>query len=117
MLSSVRNARNFLLMSPWAFSANFVKVSNIGLIDVGGHGEREQRVTFRFRFLSAKPVKMAFAQLEMLQKPEDRGLADRMNAIVNSELGRLRDLPEPSGGALKSVQSVRAIRIPRRAPA
>jgi hypothetical protein len=87
---SEKECQKLLTKSPWAFSVNFVKVSNIGLIDVGGHGEREQRVTFRFRFVSAKPVKMAFAQLEMLQKPEDSGLADRMNAIVNSA-GELED--------------------------
>jgi hypothetical protein len=68
--------------SPWVFSNTFSEVSGFGMQP--GQAEREKRVTFRFRALSAKPIRMAFGRLELLQKPNEPGLSARIEAIVNS---------------------------------
>jgi len=108
-----KECKDLLTKSPWVFSNRFVQVSNIGRIDVGAHGERERVVVFRFRFLSAKPVRMAFAQLQMLQKPGDVELADRMKSLVDSS-AELRDqialqiefsVDPPSDNALRDIHS------------
>jgi len=64
-----KECTSVLTKSPWAFSNSFGAAQNLGMIETGARGEREQTVTFRFRFLSAKPVRMAFTRLQLLKNP------------------------------------------------
>ncbi len=74
-----------LTKSPWAFASSFEgNVSNLGMIQTGVRGEREQRVTFRFRFLSAKPIRMAFTRLQLLKNPAGAPSEARLRELVDS---------------------------------
>ncbi len=73
-----------LTKSPWAFASSFETVGNLGMIDPGARGEREQRVTFRFRFLSAKPIRMAFTRLQLLKNPAGAPSEARIRELVDS---------------------------------
>jgi len=73
-----------LTKSPWTFSNSFGDVTNIGMIETGGHGEREINVTFRFRFLSAKPVRAAFTRLRVLKNPTSAPPEDKIRQLVES---------------------------------
>jgi len=75
--------RRVLTKSPWAFSNSFGNVANLGMIETGGRGERETNIIFRFRFLSAKPIRMAFVRLQSLRLPGGMPYA-QMQQMVES---------------------------------
>jgi hypothetical protein len=79
---SQRECERVLTSSPWVFSATFSEVSGFGMNP--GQSEREKRVTFRFRALSAKPIRMAFGRLEMLEKPNEPGISSRIEEMVQA---------------------------------
>ena len=78
-----KECKRVLTKSPWAFSNAFGTVANIGVIEVGAAGERETNVIFRFRFLSAKPVRMALVRLQALGRPGGTPAA-QMQQVVDS---------------------------------
>jgi hypothetical protein len=59
-------------------------VANIGMIETGARGEREQTVTLRFRFLSAKPIRMAFTRLQLLKNPAGAPPEAKLRELVDS---------------------------------
>ena len=73
-----------LTKSPWVFSSALFESNNFGSMTAGEGESRERTVTFRFRFLSAKPIRMAFGQLQLLGKPGDVALADQMKQMTET---------------------------------
>ena len=79
-----KECTSILTKSPWAFANSFGDVANLGMIETGARGEREQTVTLRFRFLSAKPVRMAFTRLQLLKNPAGAPPEDKLRELVDS---------------------------------
>ncbi len=78
-----KECENLLTKSPWVFTNAFFQSNDFGPISAGGNQvEPEKTVTFWFRPLSAKPIRMAFAQLQLLSKPGDTALADQMKQTI-----------------------------------
>ena len=73
-----------LTKSPWVFSNSLSQVNDFGPMAVGNAGEREKTVTFRFRVLSAKPVRMAFGQLQLLGKPGDSAFLGQIKQMIET---------------------------------
>jgi hypothetical protein len=78
-----KECETVLTKSPWVFSTALFQSDNFGSMNAG-EGARERTVIFRFRLLSAKPIRMAFGQLQMLEKPGDAGVADQMKQMVET---------------------------------
>ncbi len=79
-----KECASVLTKSPWAFGNSFGDVTNLGMIETGGRGEREQKVTFRFRFLSAKPIRMAFTRLQLLKNPAGAPPEAKIRELVDA---------------------------------
>ena len=48
-------------------------------------GEAESTQVFEFRLMTAKPIRMAMARMQMLQKPNDPALMDQVMKYVNTQ--------------------------------
>lgn len=81
---SEKECRKLLTKSPWAFSNSFRRPSNIGSTLTG---ERETTEILEFRLLTAKPIRMAFAQLQLLQNPENEALTEQVEQYINTSAG------------------------------
>ncbi len=81
---SKKDCIKLLSKSPWAFSNSFGNVANIGMIDVGSAGQRETNISFYFRLISAKPVKLALGQLQLLNDPGNAALQQQVQQMANS---------------------------------
>lgn len=77
-----KECEKILTSSPWVFSNTFSEVSGFGMNP--GQSEREKRVMFRFRALSAKPIRMAFGRLEILHKPNEPGISTRIAEMIQA---------------------------------
>lgn len=84
-----------LSKSPWAYSNSFGEVPPIGDQTAGidrrttgmpdpSFGEAESTQVFEFRLLTAKPIRMALARMQLLQKPSDPALMDQVMKYVNT---------------------------------
>ncbi len=80
-----KECETLLTKSPWVFTNSFFQVNNYGPLSSGGNqAEPERTVTFWFRSLSAKPIRMAFGQLQLLKKPGDTAVADQMKQTIET---------------------------------
>ncbi len=96
---SEKECLEILSKSPWAYSNSFGNVPPIGDQTAGIDkrfsgasepmwGEVESTQVFEFRLLTARPIRMALARLQMLQKPGDLSLRDQAMKYVNAQPGR-----------------------------
>lgn len=81
---SEKDCNKMLTKSPWAFSNRFRRVQNLGSVETG---ERETAEIIEFRLLSAKPIRAAFAQLQLLQHQGNEGLKAQIDEHVNASVG------------------------------
>jgi hypothetical protein len=111
---SEKECTELLMKSPWAQSNGFGAVPGTGTstsIDVAdsapgantaqsaGLGERESTNFFDFRILTAKPIKMALAQLQLLKRPND--------AVLKEQVAKM--LGEPAGNEIVIQVSYRSV--------
>jgi hypothetical protein len=86
-----------LSKSPWAFSNSFGDVPPIGDQTAGinrrsnsagmpepSFGQAESTQVFEFRLLTAKPIRMALARMQLLQKPGDPAAMEQVMKYVNT---------------------------------
>lgn len=96
---SEQECLEILTNSPWAYSNGFGNVPPIGEQTAGMNkrfsgaadpmwGEVESTQVFEFRLLTAKPVRMALAQLRLLQRPDDPALWPQAAELVNAPPGK-----------------------------
>jgi len=92
---SQKECNEILTKSPWAYSNSFGEVPPIGDQTAGTDrrtsgmpdptfGEAESTQVFEFRLLTAKPIRMALARMQLLQKPNDPALMDQVMKYVNA---------------------------------
>ncbi len=79
-----KDCTKLLTSSPWAHSNSFRRNANIGSTFTG---ERETTEIIYFRVLSAKPVRMALARLQLLERPDDEALRREVEAFLDSPQG------------------------------
>ena len=72
---SEKECMKLLRKSPWAFSESFRTTANLGSTETG---VRETTEIIEFRLLTAKPIRMAFGRLQLLQKPNDEALKEKI---------------------------------------
>ena len=93
---SDKECNEILSKSPWAYSNSFGEVPPIGNQTAGidrrttgmpdpTFGEAESTQVFEFRLMTAKPIRMAMARMQMLQKPNDPALMDQVMKYVNTQ--------------------------------
>ena len=102
---SQKDCEQMLTKSPWAYQydhTNFYRpATNIANSNAGGNatltegqtnaslepqqGERETRIIFQFILATAKPIRMARAQIGMLQSPDMKAQAEQ---FVNQPVGK-----------------------------
>jgi hypothetical protein len=83
---SISTAVQILNSSPWARQETFTRV--VGGVGSGVSGEREIYNTFYVRFLSARPVREAYARIQQIQQGYDKW--------ADEERRRFDDLMQPS---------------------
>ena len=92
---SEKECNEIITKSPWAYSNSFGEVPPIGQQTAGieersrglgdpNFGEAESTQVFEFRLMTAKPVRMAFARMQLLQKPNDPALTEQVMKYVNT---------------------------------
>lgn len=92
---SEKECNEIITKSPWAYSNSFGEVPPIGQQTAGiddrsrglgdpNFGEAESTQVFEFRLMTAKPVRMAFARMQLLQKPNDPALMEQVMKYVNT---------------------------------
>ena len=92
---SEKECNEIITKSPWAYSNSFGEVPPIGQQTAGiddrsrglgdpNFGEAESTQVFEFRLMTAKPVRMAFARMQLLQKPNDPALMEQVMKYVNA---------------------------------
>ncbi len=90
-----KECNEILTKSPWAYSNSFGEVPPIGDQTAGmdrritgmpdpTFGEAESTQVFEFRLMTAKPIRMALARMQLLQKPNDPALMDQVMKYVNT---------------------------------
>lgn len=79
-----KDCTKLLTNSPWAHSNSFRRNANIGSTFTG---ERETTEIIYFRVLSARPVRMALARLQLLERPDDEALRQQVEAFLASPQG------------------------------
>lgn len=77
-----KECETLLTKSPWVFTNSLFQAESFAPLEAGGRTSADRTVTFRFRLLSAKPVRMAFGRLELLENPNDNSLAERIARMV-----------------------------------
>jgi hypothetical protein len=117
---SERECFDMLQKSPWAFSNTFgesagpILSSNTSVGDEQPGAptrtvtsfDTDRKIIFEFRLKSAKPVRMAFGQLQMLRKPGDAALQAQVAKFVEAN----------PGGEIVIQASCRAVPAGSRAP-
>jgi hypothetical protein len=90
-----KECTEILSKSPWAYSNSFGEVPPIGDQTAGidrrttgmpepSFGEAESTQVFEFRLLTAKPIRMALARMQLLQKPADPAAMEQVMKYVNA---------------------------------
>jgi hypothetical protein len=96
---SEKECLEILSKSPWAYSNSFGNVPPIGDQTAGIDkrfsgaaepmwGEVESTQVFEFRLMTARPIRMALARMQMLQKPGDPSVKDQVTKYVSAPPGR-----------------------------
>ena len=81
---SEKECTKLLRKSPWAFSESFRTTANIGSTETG---VRETTEIIEFRLLTAKPIRMAYGRLQLLQNPDNEALKEQINQYVEAPPG------------------------------
>jgi hypothetical protein len=81
---SEKECMKLLRKSPWAFYESFRTTANLGSTETG---VRETTEIIEFRLLTAKPIRMAFGRLQLLQKPNDEALKEQISRYVEAPSG------------------------------
>ena len=81
---SEKECMKLLRKSPWAFHETFRTTANLGSTETG---VRETTEIIEFRLLTAKPIRMAFGRLQLLQKPNDEALKEQISRYVEAPPG------------------------------
>lgn len=101
---SEKECQEMLTKSPWAYSNSFGQNRGPILSDETSGGtddtglarrpvpvqsfQTDSVTTFDVRFLTAKPIRMAMARLQLLQKPNDPSLLEQATKYVNAPPGK-----------------------------
>ena len=96
---SDKECKEMLTKSPWAYSNSFGNVPAIGSQTAGidsrsqgageaSFGQAENTTVFEFRLLTAKPVRMALARMQMLQAPSTPSVQEQVMKYVNAQPGK-----------------------------
>ncbi len=123
---SEKECKDLLMKSPWAQSNGFGAVPGTGsgyTYDAADSaaganasaptslGERESTNFFDFRVLTAKPIRMALAQLQLLQRPNDAALKEQAAKMLGDQIGNeiviqvsYRSVP-PGSSAVHDIHS------------
>ncbi len=91
---SEKECMEVLRKSPWAYSNTFGRVQSVmldsptatenpGPVKPPTWGEAERSDVIEFQLLSAKPVRMALARLQLLRRPNDTALREQAIKFVN----------------------------------
>ena len=100
-----KECMEILRKSPWAFSNTFGRKQSVMLTAQTGveildpstprgqaatgsqptWGEAERNEVIEFQILSAKPVRMALARLQMIRRPDDAALKEQAAKFVNQQ--------------------------------
>lgn len=104
---SEKECMQLLRKSPWAFSESFRTTSNLGSTETG---VRETTEIIEFRLLTARPVRMAFGQLQMLQNPGNESLKEQIQGYVAAPPGdeimvQVSYRTIPSGGFMSHLHA------------
>lgn len=83
---SEKECNQLLTKSPWAYSQGFGQFAAIGQMG-GTYGERESQVFFHFRWMSAKPIRMALARLQTMNQPASAEVQQQVDRFVNADPG------------------------------
>lgn len=81
---SEKECTRLLTRSPWAQSNSFRRNLNIGSSQTG---ERETAEIIYFRAVSARPVRMALARLQMLENPGNQTIDQQVEEFVDMSPG------------------------------
>ncbi len=92
---SDKECREMLTKSPWAYSNSFGEVPPIASQTTGidsrsqgvgqpTWGQAESTQVFEFRLLTAKPIKMAMARMQLLQRPNDTTLMEEVRKFLEA---------------------------------
>ena len=81
---SEKECMNLLRKSPWAFGESFRTTSNLGSAETG---VRETTEIIEFRLLTAKPIRMAYGQLQLLQNTGNEVLKEQIAKYVEAPPG------------------------------
>jgi hypothetical protein len=92
---SDKECTEILSKSPWAYSNSFGDVPPIADQTAGidsrsqgrgqpTWGQAESTQTFEFRLIAAKPIRMALARMQLLQRPNDPSLMEQVMSFVNA---------------------------------
>jgi hypothetical protein len=84
---SLDKAVQILNASPWARQETLTRV--IGGVGSGISGEKEIYNTFYIRFLSARPIREAFARIQQIQSGYDRMPAEEKRSFDRAHLANL----------------------------
>ena len=94
-----KECNEVLTKSPWAYSNSFGYVPAIGSQTAGidsrsqgageaNWGEAESTQVFEFRLLTAKPIRMALARMQMLQAPNTPSVQEQVMKYVDAQPGK-----------------------------
>jgi hypothetical protein len=99
-----KECKEMLTKSPWAYSNSFGQnrgpilsdQTSAGTDDTGGtlrsrgteSFQTDSVTTFEFRLITAKPIRMAMARLQLLQKANDPSLLEQAMKYVNAPPGK-----------------------------
>jgi hypothetical protein len=81
---SEKECMKLLRKSPWAFSESFRTTANLGSSETG---VRETTEIIEFRLLTAKPIRMAFGQLQLRQDSGNESLKEQIMRYVEAPPG------------------------------
>jgi len=104
---SEKECKRLLQKSPWAASESFRTTANLGSTQTG---VRETTEILEFRFLTAKPIRMAFGQLQLLENPNNESLREQIRKYVESPPGdeilvQVSWRTIPAGGFMQNLRS------------
>jgi hypothetical protein len=104
---SEKECLKMLRKSPWAFFESYRTTANKGSTETG---VRETTEIIEFRLLTAKPIRMAFGRLQLLQKPNDEALKKQIRRYVESAPGNEIQVQVscrtiPPGGFFSNLQA------------
>ena len=104
---SEQECMKLLRKSPWAFSNSFRTTANLGSTETG---VRETTEIIEFRLLTAKPIRMAFGQLQLLQNPANEEVREQIRRYVEALPGdeimvQISWRTIPAGGFMQNLRA------------